>query len=68
MKKDRNVARWHQLTGDTKAGRWIGQGDIRRYTPPKGWEALADLVDIHPVTGKQMEAAEWWVFIRRLTH
>lgn len=63
----KSVEKWEWVAGDTKAGRWIGEGDIRCYVPPPGWEAMADMVDRHPVTGEQMEDSEWWVFIRRTT-
>lgn len=41
--------------------RWTGPGDVRSYRPPKGWEAFADLVDQHPITGKELRESQWWI-------
>lgn len=41
--------------------RFNGQGDVRSYQAPKGWSAFAHLVDEHPVTGKPLKAAQWWI-------
>ena len=31
------------------------------YRPPSGWTARADLTDIHPVTGRALPRAVWWI-------
>ena len=36
-------------------------GDPRGYRPAAGWEAFADLTDIHPITGKQLSPSQWWI-------
>lgn len=59
----RNIAKWFTLEGGIKAGRFIGSNDVRAFRPiPDGYKCAADLIDIHPVTGKQMEKSEWWIF------
>ena len=44
-----------------RARRWHGAGDVRRYRPPSGWLARADLTDIHPITGRALPRAVWWL-------
>ena len=48
----RNIDRFIQLGQGVKAGRYIGQGDVRRYQPPAGYRAAAELIDNHPLTGE----------------
>ncbi|MFG8723598.1 hypothetical protein ACEPUM_09700 [Pseudomonas aeruginosa] len=47
--------------GTRRARRWHGSGDVRGYRPPHGWTAIADLTDIHPITGKPLRRAVWWI-------
>ncbi|WP_400564398.1 hypothetical protein ACFELC_23665 [Pseudomonas aeruginosa] len=47
--------------GTRRARRWHGSGDVRGYRPPRGWSATADLTDIHPITGKPLRHAVWWI-------
>jgi hypothetical protein len=47
--------------GTTRARRWHGDGDVRGYRPPSGWSARADLTDIHPITGRALARAVWWI-------
>ena len=47
--------------GTVRARRWHGDGDVRGYRPPSGWTARADLTDIHPVTGRALPRAVWWI-------
>jgi hypothetical protein len=58
--------RQHRMTaiycpGTVRARRWNGDGDVRGYCPPSGWAAVADLTDIHPVTGCALLRSEWWI-------
>ncbi|MGE4451002.1 hypothetical protein [Castellaniella sp.] len=46
-------------TGTVRARRW--HGDVRGYRPPSGWSARADLTDIHPITGRALPRAVWWL-------
>ena len=39
----------------------IVDGDVRGYRPPSGWSARADLTDIHPITGRALPRAVWWI-------
>ncbi len=41
--------------------KWNGRNDVRGHVPPKGWIANAMLVDIHPISGKQLKNSEWWI-------
>jgi len=34
---------------------------VRGYRPPLGWTACADLTDIHPITGRVLPRAVWWL-------
>jgi len=34
---------------------------VRGYRPPSGWTAHADLTDIHPITGRALQRAVWWI-------
>lgn len=45
------AVRWRKLTS----------GDPRGYRPNKGWDAVADLVDRHPITGYQLSTSQWWI-------
>jgi len=47
--------------GTGRARRWHGEGDVRGYRPPSGWTACADLTDIHPITGRALPRAVWWL-------
>ena len=47
--------------GTVRARRWHGEGDVRGYRPPSGWSARADLTDIHPITGRALPRAVWWI-------
>jgi len=47
--------------GTVRACRWHGEGDVRGYRPPPGWSARADLSDIHPITGRALPRAVWWI-------
>ena len=47
--------------GTVRARRWHGEGDVRSSRPPSGWTASADLTDIHPITGRALSRAVWWI-------
>ena len=47
--------------GTVRARRWHGEGDVRGYRPSSGWSARADLTDIHPITGRALPRAVWWL-------
>ena len=36
-------------------------GTVRGYRPSSGWTARADLTDIHPITGRALARAVWWI-------
>ena len=42
-----------------------GDGDVRGYRPPRGWTARADLTDLHPLTGRALPRAVWWIIETR---
>jgi hypothetical protein len=48
-------------SGTVRARRWHGKGDVRGYRTPSGWSARADLTDIHPITGRALSRAVWWI-------
>lgn len=47
--------------GTVRARRRHGEGDVRGYRPPPGWTACADLTDLHPITGRALPRAVWWI-------
>lgn len=47
--------------GTIRVRRWHGDGDVRGYVPPRGWTAVVELVDVHPITGHQMRQSSWWI-------
>ena len=44
-----------------KVSKWLEGGDIRSFSL-RGWVTYAELMDISPVTGKQLSYSEWFVF------
>lgn len=48
--------------GTFRVRRWRGCGDVRGHRPAKGWEASAELIDSHPITGKALRQSQWWIF------
>ncbi|MCO2824800.1 hypothetical protein FA231_06815 [Pseudomonas aeruginosa] len=47
--------------GTVRPRRWRGDGDVCGYLPPSGWTTRADLADIHPITGRALPRAVWWL-------
>ncbi len=47
--------------GSVGARRWHCAGDVRGYRPPSGWSARVDLTDTHPITGRVLPRAQWWI-------
>lgn len=64
----RTIQNFYPLDHGMKAGRYIGQHDVRCYRPPLGYNATADLIDIHPITGEQLSQSEWWLFLSPITN
>jgi hypothetical protein len=67
LKEDKtmqDMEKLHHLGGGEFCSRWDGQGDVRGYQPPAGFEATADLTDCNPVTGEPMAVSEWWMFLK----
>jgi hypothetical protein len=44
-----------------KVARYRGDLDIRSVCV-RGWKSFADLLDWHPVTGKRLDTAQWFIF------
>ena len=59
----RNIAKFYPLGQGKKAGRYIGQQDVRCYRPPLGFSATAELIDSHPLTQEKFAQSEWWIFL-----
>ncbi|MBK8357479.1 MAG: hypothetical protein IPL15_00085 [Comamonadaceae bacterium] len=45
---------YHYEDGTTRWRRFNGRGDVHACHAPRGWQASADLIDVHPVTGKYL--------------
>ena len=44
--------------------RWTKNSDPRGYRPPLGWEATLDILNFHPITGKEFSrnhSEQWWI-------
>ncbi len=52
---------YHYEDGTTRWRRFNGRGDVRACRAPRGWQASADLIDVHPVTGKYLGVSGWWI-------
>ena len=52
--------KYHYEYGAARWFRWKGMGDPRGYVPRPGWYARADMLDTHPITGKQLPSPQWW--------
>jgi len=47
--------------GTVRVRRWYGLDDVRGYVPPRGWTAVAELLDVHPISGRTLEESVWWI-------
>ncbi len=47
--------------GTIRARRWHYCGDVRGYVPPRGWTAVAELLDVHLITDEPMQQSSWWI-------
>lgn len=52
---------WHYEIGATRWKRHDGKKDVRAHRPPKGWDAYAERVEYHPITGKPLKNPGWWI-------
>ena len=57
---------WQYLAGTVRCFYWDSEQDIRTYRPTRGWSSEAHLIEIHPITGKQLSDSEWWIFETKL--
>jgi hypothetical protein len=46
--------------GAVRWARWHGEGDVRAHRS-EGWKVRAEMLDRHPVTGKQLPHPSWWI-------
>ena len=59
----RTIEKFYHLGQGKKAGRYIGQHDVRCYRPPLDYNATAELIDCHPLTQEPFAQSEWWIFL-----
>jgi len=52
---------WHYELGATRWRKHSGGYDVRCHEAPKGWEAYAECLEYHPITGKPLKQAQWWI-------
>lgn len=53
---------WHYEVGSVRWRRHdSSKGDVRSHRAPKGWEALAFLLEHHPITGRPLKNPGWWI-------
>jgi hypothetical protein len=51
--------KYHYEVGTT---RWLRTNDDPRgHCPPKGWDAKADMLEYHPITGRPYHGSVWWI-------
>lgn len=53
--------RYHYEPGAVRWFRHDGNNDVRGHRPPPGWQAQADLLDHHPLTGRPLPSSQWWI-------
>jgi hypothetical protein len=59
----RYVSKFFPLGDGKKAGRLVDNHDPRSYRPPRGYSAVAELVEFHPVTQRYLGESQWWIFL-----
>jgi len=59
--KKRDIEATVYPSGTTRFRLWACNKDIRLYRPPKGWTAHADVLDVHPITGRPLPYSRWWI-------
>lgn len=47
--------------GCVRAKRWRGKGDVRGCRGRRGWSLEAVLTDVHPISGRSLRSAQWWI-------
>ena len=52
---------WNYELGATRWRKHTGNHDVRATRAPKGWDIEAMTLDEHPVTGKPLKQAQWWI-------
>ena len=55
------MSRYHYTDTSARWFRWSGNGDVRGHRPARGWSAFAHLLDVHPVTGRQLQRSAWFI-------
>jgi hypothetical protein len=55
------IVKYHYKAGSVRWFRHDGDHDVRSHRSPNGWDAHADLIDHHPITGKPLRRSEWWI-------
>lgn len=58
-----NIDRFIHLGQGVKAGRYLGQDDVRCYNPPACYQAVAELIECHPLTDEPFGESQWWIFL-----
>ena len=52
---------WHYELGAIRWRRHDGKYDVRCHEPPRGWEAYAERLEYHPITGQPLKNPGWWI-------
>lgn len=52
---------WIYKPGAVRWRKHMGSGDVRVTRAPKGWDVEAMILDEHPITGKPLKQAQWWI-------
>ena len=47
--------------GATRWRKHSGGYDVRCHEAPKGWEAYAERLEYHPITGQPLKNPGWWI-------
>lgn len=55
------MSRYQYENASARWFRWTKNDDVRAHRPARGWEAFAWLLDVHPVTGRQLKSSQWFI-------
>lgn len=52
---------YHYEIGAVRWRRHTGTCDVRAARLKRGWKGFADQLEYHPVTGRKLRRAQWWI-------
>ena len=55
------MATYHYEIGATRWKKHNNQGDVRASKVNKGWSAMAEIRETHPISGNTLKSPQWWI-------